>query len=65
VNEIPNGLEIVKFLLSENADPQARSNKGWTVLHVAASYRSLDTVKYLVEAQLIGKLIVSLVFAYQ
>ncbi len=40
---------LVKKLIEQGADLQAKNNNGWTVLHYAAWNGHLDTVKWLVE----------------
>jgi hypothetical protein len=49
-------LDIVKYLLEEGADINAKSNDGKTMLHFAAANFSIDVVKLLVEEKEFGEL---------
>ncbi|MFP3022319.1 MAG: ankyrin repeat domain-containing protein, partial [Wolbachia sp.] len=44
-----NNLNIVKLLVNNGADINAKDNEGWTSLHWAVQLGSLNVVKYLVE----------------
>ena len=48
-------IEIIKYLLENNADLNVKNNLGSTVLHVAAENSSLKIVKFLVEEKQLGK----------
>lgn len=39
--------EIVKIFLSQDANPMATTNKGWTVLHLAAEAGDAERIKLL------------------
>jgi ankyrin repeat protein len=42
-------LDVVKFLVAQQAEVNAKETDGWTPLHLAARYGYLDIVKFLVE----------------
>ena len=47
----PGDVEVVNALLADGADPNARNDKSWTPLHIAASYNSAtDVISALLEA---------------
>jgi ankyrin repeat protein len=48
-NEETASLNVVKYLLSQNANLEEKSSFGWNALHFAAHSRNLKVVKYLVE----------------
>jgi ankyrin repeat protein len=50
----PNDILILKYLLEENADIEAKSMIGWTVLHFAAESNSVDILRFLVEEKNAG-----------
>lgn len=47
-------LLVFKYLVENKADPQAKTDLGYTPLHKAAIHPSLDIIKYLVEEKLVG-----------
>ena len=53
-DEIAEDLDIVKFLLENGANLNARSNNGWTLLHFASANYSLEVVQFLVEEKDLG-----------
>ena len=42
-------LDVVKFLVEQQAEVNAKKDDGWTPLHSAAQNGHLDVVKFLVE----------------
>jgi ankyrin repeat protein len=44
-------LDVVKFLVKQQAEVNAKNTGGWTPLHLAAQNGHLDVVKFLVEQQ--------------
>jgi len=47
-------LLVFKYLVENKADPQAKTDLGYTPLHKASIHPSLDIIKYLVEEKLVG-----------
>ncbi len=47
-------LLVFKYLVENKADPQAKTDLGYTPLHKASIHPSLNIIKYLVEEKLVG-----------
>jgi hypothetical protein len=47
-------LLVLQYLIEQNANLGAKSNKGWTVLHFASEGSDMKIAKYLVEEKNFG-----------
>jgi hypothetical protein len=45
---------VLQYLIEQNANLGAKSNKGWTVLHFASEGSDMKIAKYLIEEKKFG-----------